>query len=514
MSVRFASLLAFSCLLALPSRAAAEPLAASNRLRTSLVWLFGDDDVLHAPGDTSPPSPSAGIGDRSGYEPLAAGRFGHYTGRENLSELTLEGTAPGLVRSLSTRALLALDLDLSSLGTRGAPIALNDAGSFVELSWTFGHAGSARPDALTLRAFPLNGDRERVGALELLGWGGAVGPRWESPYTASEGGVRAVRLELGLGFALAHVGLKTATFLEQAAAGPAVAETSYGYFAGVTSRFRGPVGVAIGVGHFEHGRLPGGADAPRATTTGASLALHAGFGISQPLPPESLGLERSPFEPGAHGPDASTAERRGVAFGAEAAHVVQRLWDFDHPGGSALAPGRAVAVFGELALGPVDTRVLASLRDAGFVMRNGPGAFPSETLPRAAATQSELGLFASVAVALGPMLRPSLGASVIWPAAVRTNAIDRFGQATGATLVLRGPGDIESLPPGTTPVPVLEARPGLELRLSTLLELFAWLQYRRDLNRTRLEAAPGGALARGFQGPDRLGYGVAARAVW
>jgi hypothetical protein len=40
------------------------------------------------------------------------------------------------------------------------------------------------------------------------------------------------------------------------------------------------------------------------------------------------------------------------------------------------------------------------------------------------------------------------------------------------------------------------------------------VQYRRDFNHTRLVAAEGGALARGFRAPDRLGYGVAARAVW
>jgi hypothetical protein len=52
------------------------------------------------------------------------------------------------------------------------------------------------------------------------------------------------------------------------------------------------------------------------------------------------------------------------------------------------------------------------------------------------------------------------------------------------------------------------------LRLSALLETFAWLQYRRDFNRARLVASPSGALARGFSSPDRLGYGVALRATW
>lgn len=508
-------LAAVSVLLVAGAAPAAAPAAPepAQRIRTSLVWIFGDEDVLHAPADTSPPSPGAGIGDRGGYDVAPATPLSRYTGRENLGELVLDGVASGFVPSLSTRARLALELDLASLGVRGAPAALNDAGSFVELGWTFGHAGSSRVDALTLRAFPLNGDRQRVGELELLGWGGAVGPRWESPYAPSLDGVHAARLELGLGFALAHVGLKTATFLEQAAVGPALAETSFGVFGGVSSRFRAPVAVALAAGHFEHGRLPGSSDAPRATTSGVSLRLSGGVGFRAPLPPESLGLERSPFEAAA-GSEAGPTPPSWLAFGVEGVHLVQRLWDFDHPGGSALAAGRAAAVFGQLVLERLDLRVLASIREPGFVMRNGPGAFPYETLPRARGTQDELGLLGSVAVPFGAVVRPSLGVSLVWPAAVRTSALDRFGQPVGATLVLRGPGDVESLPPGLAPVPLLEARPGLALHVSTLLELYAWAQYRRDLNRTRLVAAPGGAVTRGLEAADRLGYGVAARAVW
>src|SRR5687768_4940134 len=32
----------------------AEPIERTPRLRTSLVWIFGDDDLLHAPADTTP----------------------------------------------------------------------------------------------------------------------------------------------------------------------------------------------------------------------------------------------------------------------------------------------------------------------------------------------------------------------------------------------------------------------------------------------------------------------------
>jgi len=482
----------------------------SATLRTSLVWIFGDDDALHAPSDATPPSPAAAIGDRSGYDDVLEGQSSRYTGRENRSELDLDAFAPGFAPGWDTRARLAFALDASSLAARGASVYVEDVGSFLEARWTFGAARPERPNTLTLRAFPLNGDRERVGALEALGWGGAVGPTWDSPYSSAHGPVRAVRLELAAGFAVVHVALKTASFLEPTAAGPSVDETSYGAFGGVASRWSAPVAVALDFGHFEHGRLPGGVTSPRATTTGASLRLHGGSGFDEPLPPSGFGMERSPFDAA----DAGDERKRGIAWSVEGAHLVERLWDFERAGTSTLAAARALAAVGELRAGPLDVRGIALLRDPNFVMRDGPGVFPSQALPHAAQTRSELSVALGLSLALGRSARPTLSAGVLSPAAVMLGAVDRAGQATGATFVVRGPGNVETLPPGEAPVPVVEVRPGFTLALSRLLEGIAWLDYRRDFNRTQLVAAPGGALARGFRAPDRLGYGLAARAVW
>jgi hypothetical protein len=506
-----------------------EPAASAVTLRTSLVWIYGDDDVLHAPADTVPPSPASGIGDRPGYDGLFDGATSRYTGRENRSELDLDGSAPGFSRAWATRARLALALDASSLGVRGAPVAIEDVGSFLEVEWTFGGIGSARPNALALRAFPLNADRERVGRLEALGWGGAVGPNWESPYAAADSPVRAVRLELAAGVVELYAALKTATFVEPTVAGPSVDETSYGAFGGIRSRWSVPIDVAFDVGHFEHGRLPGGVNAPRAATTGASFRVRGGSGFD-PEPPTGFGMERSPFDTSApfdaevatppkqdpangQSPSA-TPSRHGFAVAVEAAHVLQRLWDFEHPGTTALAGGRAIAAVAEARWPAFDVRALVMLRNPEFVLRNGSAVFQGQTLPRAAVRGDEWGAALGAAVTIAGFLRPSLAVGVLRPAFVAINAADALGQPTGATLVLRGPSDVEALPPGTSPLPVFELRPGVDVRLSRLLQGLLWLQYRHDANHTRLVAADGGALARGFRAPDVLGYGIAVRAVW
>lgn len=493
----------------LPSARAQAEGESTARLRTSLVWIWGDDDVLHAPADATPPSPGAGIGDRAGYDGLFEGFASRYSGRENRSEARLEGEAPGVLPGLTTRAGLALGLELGALGERPTPLLVADLGSFVEARWSLGGSRGGREATLTLRLLPLNGDRERVGELESLAWGGAVGPRWESPYAAAAGPVRAGRLEVALGLVRAHVGVKTASFLEAQAAGPAVPETSYGVYGGVESRWSAPVAVALGFGHFEHGRLPGPAGSARATTSGVSLSLSFGVGLERPRPPVAFLSDGSPFDrmrppPALH----------AFALGLEAAHLVQRLESSDHPGESMLAPARAAAATAELRAGLLDLRAAFSLREPSFVMRNAPGVFPSQTVPRDAAEQPELALLTSVGLLFARGLAPSLSAGVLWPAAVMLETVDRQGQRVGGTLVVRGPGDVEGLPPGEAPVPVLDLRPGLELRLSRLLEIVGWLDYRRDFNRTRLVGTPDGTLARGFRSPVRLGFGLAARAVW
>jgi len=501
--VRRAALLG---LLATP-RAHAED--AAPHLRTSLVWIWGDDDVLHAPSQGTPPSPGPGIGDRAGYDGLFEGLASRYTGRENRSEVRLEGEAPGLLPGLTTRAGLALGLELGGLGERAAPLLVADLGSFVEARWALGTRRGPRENSLMLRLLPINGDRERVGELEALAWGGAVGPRWESPYAAALGPVRAGRLELAAGWARVHVGLKTASFLEQQAAGPAVAETSYGVHAGVESRWSAPVAVALGVGHFEHGRLPGPAGSPRATTSGVSLRVSFGVGLERPRPPVAFLSDGSPFDR-----LDSPPERHAFAIGIEATHLVQRLESGDHPGESVLAPARAAAATAELRAGVLDLRGAFIVRDPSFVMRNAPGVFPAQAVPRDAAEQPELGVLASAGLVFFAGLSPSLSAGVLWPGAIMLQAIDRQGQLVGGTLIVRGPGDVEALPPGEPPVPLFDLRPALELRLSRLLEVVGWLDYRRDFNRTRLVSTPEGTLGRGFRSPERLGYGVAARAVW
>lgn len=487
--------------LALAPHASAEPGVTA----ASVTWLFGDDDALHAPSDVRPASPAPSAGDRAGYDTLGTGAGSRFTGRENELLLGACAAAPGFVRGVTTRAEVALAVDLSAVGSRPSALVVEDRGTALELGVVLG--SSAAAPRLSLRLLPLNADRLRAGWLELLSWGGEVGPHRDSPYVEARTPPRGASLSAEAGPFRIQLGAKTAGFLEPVSGGPAVEETSYGAY-GVLEVRSGPLAVGVGAGRFEHGRLAGVRSPPRAVTMGASLRASLGRGLASPRVPDALGL----------GPVQVTAvdESRapGWVVALEASTLAQRLRRFDEPGRSVLAPARAVAVTGTVRAGIVEARALLAVRDAAFVMRSVPGVFAGMTLPSSAASRSDALALAGVAFRALSWLEPGVSLGARSPAAVMTASLDALGQPTGATVVVYGPGDVELLPPGEGPVPILEAAGSLRLRLSSVLGAAGFLGWRRDFNRARLEPMPGGAVARAFADPNRLFYGLAARAIW
>jgi hypothetical protein len=504
-----ALLAAMLVVLGVPRAAAAQGggspgLPPEPAVHPSVIWLFGDDDALHAPSDVRPASPAASVGDRAGYDGLATGAASRFSGRENELLLGVSAAAPGFLRGISTRAELALALDLAGLGSRPTAPLVEDRGSALEVSFML---GATREPQLTVRLLPLNADRLRVGWLELLAWGGEAGRRRDSPYAGARTPPRGAMLITRAGVIRAEIGVKAAPFLEPVPGGPAVEEVSYGGYAALEVR-SGAFAVGLGAGRFEHGRLAGLREPPRAVTTGASVRASVGVGLTTPRVPLSLGLE-----PTTEVVDEPT-EVSGWVIGLEATTLVERLRSFDRPGRSVLEPARAVAVGGTLRTQWVETRVLVALRDPSFVMRSVPGVFDGLSLPAASAAQIDALAIASASVRIRPWLEPGVSFGVRSPAAVMTASLDSLGQPTGATVALYEPGDVELLPPGERPVPILESSAFLALRLSQLLTSVGFLGYRRDFNRAALSRMANGAVARAFTDPNRLFYGLAARAVW
>jgi hypothetical protein len=321
--------------------------------------------------------------------------------------------------------------------------------------------------------------------------------------------VRAARAWLDISPVEVFAGVKTATFGEPVPNAPAIEETSYGFFAGVEARPIELLTCGVAGGYFEHGLLEGAVRSARAVTAGGSAMATLRRGMKEPRSPVSfLGQGDDPFRSTEDAPSGS------FSLGIELSALVQQLGDFDRPGQTTLSPARALALTGGARLGLFETSAAFVVRDAAFVMRNAPGVFPSQAVPRAAQRAAERTALLTNGIVFSELVRVDVALGLRFPAAVMTGALDRLGQPTGATLVLNAPGDIELLPVGAVPVPLFDLRPSVEARLSELLSAVAWVQYRRDYNRARLVAGGAEAIRRGFADPNRFGYGAAARAVW
>lgn len=479
------------------------PADVSGQPAFRLVWLFGDDDVLHPAAVLRPASPASAVGERAGYDPLVSELRGRFTGRENMLLLDARAEAPAFVPGLDTRAVLALGADLHAASEADAGsvdgAALLDLGSHLEIEQRL--SPSSR---LSLRLYPLDGDVERAGASEALAFGGAVGERRESPYREATAPPRALRLSLHAQGLEAFASLKTAGFVEPAPNGTALEVTNYGVLAGVSSDVGDHVRLGVSGGHFEHGRVRlAGVDGPSATTSG--VALRAAFGVGLREPPGAFAFGPDPTLPRG----AVELMAPGFALGAEWVALGMRRARFEQPAATRLSPARGGALLAALRTGAFEVRLAALYRDPELVMRNAGGVFPGLTLPLASVAKPELSFLIAPRLRLHPAIAAGVGLSAQRPAAVMSFAWDRAGNPTGASLVVRRPGDLELLPPGRAPVPVLEVRPTLDLHLSTVLSLSAWLSYRRDGNRTRLATDFGGGSERGFANPDYFGYGVA-----
>jgi hypothetical protein len=500
---RAARLWASAAVLVLSRGAAAETHLESD---ARVVFVLGDDDVLHSSAESVPASPGPGIGDRPGYRLWFDGYGAPDTGRENRLDLTLGAAAPGYLPGLETRASLRLSLDWQRLAGNGGG-AFRDEGTFIEVSVEAG----AR---FGVTVFPIDTNGFRLSSLDELAWGGTRASRGESIFPGAEGNVPGARAFLETARVRAFAGFKTASIEEVVPGSVPVSETNWGFLGGIDVDIVPFLELGVQGGYFEQGRLEQpGVEGRLAYSAGgtARLVLHRGRRVpSLPLffgePLTASGAEaRLDGSERAIGPIA-------YALALEATALWQRLQAFEALDATRLQPARAAALYGSLHTGAVETRLAALYREPSFVLRNGPSLPRFSTIPEALAQGPELSL--SAGVTLRPerwLLVPSLDLGLRLPATLGTpSAPDQFGQETAQTLVVAGPNRLEPLEPGAFEVPVFHGRLGLLLRASEQVSALVWLAYRRDNNATRLELDPAG-LARGrrFIRPDFAGGGLA-----
>lgn len=500
----------------------------SDFMDTRLTWTIGDDDVLHATGETTPLSPNVSIGDRRRYRLFFDNLNSQFGGRENLTHLVLYKKMPGFIDNLETEASLVLRFDLANLasGSNNLNSSLYDAGSFIRIFYQFDRSEDG-PTGLGLTLFPIDTDRMRLGYLYDISWGGTNPRINQSIFPRIQGSSPGFKLQFDHPYFYVYGGMKTAQIVQiEEILTPGVSEvevirvgqTNYGFLGGAGAKITDYANLDAGFGYFQQGKfdLPdvlgedvftfgfsGRAtvhDADSKAGTSADFTLYR----NDPMKADKL---LAPIDP----PEDELKWKLSVEY----ANLFQNLKDFDQPGETALQQARAAAAQAAVSYGGFGVVVSGIYRDLQFVLRNVPSFVPFETLPNEADTGDEFFIAASTDYHFsGPKLTPGIGFGLQFPATFQTTSIDVAGNTIGRTVVIRQQGDQSILPQDAEAVPIVQARASLRWDISPMLNTIGWMQFIRDNNATFVERDPneGTVALRNFSSPNFLGFGASFQA--
>ncbi|MCA9619703.1 MAG: tetratricopeptide repeat protein, partial [Myxococcales bacterium] len=237
----------------------------SDFIDTRLTWTIGDDDVLHATGETVPLSPNVSIGDRRRYRLFFDNLNSVFAGRENITHLVLYKKMPGFIERLETEASMVLRFDLASLasGSNNLGASLYDSGSFIRLFYRTGDAEDSR-EGLGLTLFPIDTDRFRLGYLYDITWGGTNPRINQSIFPRIQGSSPGFKFQYDHELFYVFAGMKTAQIVQvEEILTPGTSEvetirigqTNYGFLGGGGVTLGDYVNLDVGGGYFQQGKF-------------------------------------------------------------------------------------------------------------------------------------------------------------------------------------------------------------------------------------------------------------------
>ena len=514
-----------------PKKEAPSPYAFSDFMDTRLTWTFGDDDILHSTGETTPLSPNASIGDRRQYRLFFDGLNSLFGGRENLTHLVLYKKMPGFIKRLDTEASVVLRFDIGALSTNTNNVnsALYDSGSFIRLFYRTGDANDSKT-GLGLTFYVLDTDRMRLGYLYDISWGGTNARINQSIFPRIQGSAPGAKLQFDHKDFNLYFGLKTAQIVQvaeilsgdndEAPDVVRVAQTNFGFLGGGSFRAGKNFSFDAGGGYFQQGKFDladvlgepvftfgfSGRAAVHSENTSVANSIDFSLYRNDPMKHQRF------FRPVTYTPN----EAKWSAT-MEYTNLFQNLKDFDVPGQTQLQQARAAAIQGNLQTGYSRVSLTGIYRDLPFVLRNVPSFVPFETLPSDEDAETGDELFVAAAFDYhfrGPRLTPGLGAGLQFPATFKTSSIDQSGETISRTVVVRQQGNVAILPVNRNAVPIFQARASLKWDISEILSSLVWVQYVRDNNGTFVEQDPnnGTVALRTFVSPNFFGFGTSVSA--
>ena len=510
---------------------------------TRLTWTFGDDDVLHRTGTTQPLSPLPTIGDRPQYKLFFDSLNSRYAGRENLTHLVLYKKMPSWIKNLDTEAAIVFRFDMAAFAAQNNNLnqAMYDSGSYLRLFYNTGKDGRGANKGMSLVFFPLDTDRFRLGYLYDISWGGTNAAQNQSIFPRLVGSSPGAKLQYDFGDGVyAFGGFKTAQIVQiQTNLRPGtstgnevenvrVAESNYGFLAGLGADLGPLFHVDAGGGYFQQGRFefpdlrpPPGTDrqAPRVFSYGGSarVVFHKDMPVPQSV--DFLLYRNDPNAPMLlFAPETYKPNELAYSAALEVTQLEQNLHDPspNKVGATKLQAARAAALNGVIKAGYARIGAAAIIRDVPYILRNVPGFVPFEALPTdgSVKTQSEAFFAGSIDYYIAALrLRPGLGGGLQVPATFTSQST--VGNSTvNHTVVVRQQGSIAILPENEARRVIVQARASLRWELSDMMAAVAWLQLVHDPNTSLITRDPqeGTVGLRTFQSPDFFGFGLTLQA--
>ncbi len=491
------------------SVAGASAAHAGDFFDTRLSFVFADDNVLAAAGETTVNSPNARFGAGNQNTQFYDNFNSRFSGFETLSHVVLYKKAPAFFEGLVTEAAFAaLVLEGSS-----GQITLRDDSSYIRLTYTPPSWGEK--DSISLTGFPVSADRFRLGYAYRITWGGS------SIFTPKSvaAGVPGVKLQLTKDNWYAFAGAKTALILNDLLSEQ---ETAYGFLGGAGIDVLPTLRLEGNGGYFQKGLIPGLAtQGIRAPVNAAGASAHAVFHVGEPIGTSvDLTLYRNDpeqtqrfFRPETYpGGLSYTVELEGSG-------LVQTLEDPDVFAQTEGQWATAGALSARVKVNYLRAHVLALYRSFTYIQFDVPGFPPFRNLPDGTVLQPEL--FGAVGVDYHfPTwhFTPGVIFGVQQPAAF-TPPTTLFGGnnppsgLTGSrTVVVRDVSQFSLLKAGDIPIPIVSAKATFRWDLSESVAAIGEVYYTRDENRTTFRDDPTGVTQLVYEKPDALGFNTILQA--
>ncbi len=492
--------------------------SADSFMDTRINFTITDENVLVKPGETNPSVPGLRIGPPNSLGVLFFDNYDtRFSGFENLSHLVLYKKS---VRGhYDVEGGFALRFNEFS----DVNISVSDAGSYVRVAY-FGDLTRKDKSNFSLTAFPMSGDRFRLGYSYRISWGGSPVffklnpdiPVGTSAFVTNSTPAPGMRLQWTGEKLYAFAGFKTSTLLD-----PETNEVKavYGAMGGAGFDATPELRIEANGGFFDRGGSPKQeilGEPVQLFGGSAQITYHKGMPVGSSVDyalyrndPESVArlFKKEQYPNGT-----------SWLVAAEGTFLGQTLQNPEEPAATVIQPAFAADL--NFRMKKCFTRFKADflVRDLAYILHNVPSFVPFQDFSKD--SEQTVNFFASAGFdhhieSLG--LTAGITGGIELPATYTASSAPTGTAPTGGSVtkvVVRSEGNFSILPPDEDPLPAIAAKTNVRLDIAegfaTLLDVY----YQYDPNQTRLTRKSNQSpFVRDFVAqPNQLGFNLTLQA--